>query len=61
MASVGRGYNEAEKITQGILQVLDDKNLKQKLIQEGYEQIKKYSWNKMAKETLQIYSNVTKT
>lgn len=49
------------KITQGILQVLDDENLKQKLIQKGYEQIKKYSWNKMAKETLQIYSKVIKT
>lgn len=49
---------DTEKITHGILQVLSDDNLKQNLIQKGYEQTKKYSWNKMARETLAVYSNI---
>ena len=42
----------AEKINK----VLSDEILKQKLITSGYEQIKKYSWQKMVGETLKIYS-----
>jgi len=43
----------AEKINQ----VLGDKSLSRTLVKEGFEQIKKYSWQKMAQETLQIYKN----
>jgi glycosyltransferase involved in cell wall biosynthesis len=42
----------AEKINK----VLSDESSRQKLIAAGYEQIKKYSWEKMAEETLKIYS-----
>ncbi len=35
--------------------VIVDKGLRQNLISRGYEQIKKYSWQKMAEQTLQIY------
>lgn len=38
-----------------IQEVLDDKKLRNKLIKKGYTQIKKYSWEKMAKETLEVY------
>ncbi len=34
-----------------------DNSLREKLIRAGQEQIKKYSWEKMAKETLEIYEN----
>jgi glycosyltransferase involved in cell wall biosynthesis len=44
-----------EKFANGILHVLDDKNLQQDLIAKGYQQIRKYSWEKMSKETLAIY------
>lgn len=43
-------------IANQIKKALLDKDLRKKLIQKGFEQIKKYSWEKMAKETLKIYS-----
>ncbi len=43
----------AEKINQ----VLANYALRQKLISAGFAQIKKYSWEKMAKDTLEIYGN----
>ena len=36
--------------------ILSDDRIKKALIQKGLEQIKKYSWQKMAEETLKIYS-----
>lgn len=39
----------------GIMKILEDKNLKNDFVEKGYEQIKKYSWDKMARETLQVY------
>lgn len=48
---------DARIFAEGILTVLDDKILKQRLIEKGYEQIRKYSWEKMAGETLSIYLN----
>jgi len=45
----------AEKINK----VLSDKSSRQKLITAGYEQIKKYSWQKMAEEILKIYIEKT--
>lgn len=38
--------------------VLDDKKLRDQLIKAGYAQSKKYSWSKMAKETLDVYKQV---
>lgn len=38
--------------------VLLDNKTKKALIQKGYEQIKKYSWRKMAKETLEVYKEI---
>lgn len=50
---------EIEKeIVNAIEKVLKDDVLKNKLITAGYEQIKKYSWEKMAKETLEVYKNI---
>ena len=42
-------------IAQQISLVLDDKKLRTQLIKSGYDQIKKFSWRKMAEETLTIY------
>jgi glycosyltransferase involved in cell wall biosynthesis len=47
-----------DDMTNSILKITTDKELRKKLIEKGYEQIKKYSWEKMARETLVIYSNV---
>ena len=46
------------KIVEGIREVLEDENLRNDLIKKGYEQIKKYSWKKMARETLEVYKSI---
>jgi glycosyltransferase involved in cell wall biosynthesis len=48
----------ADNFAQGVLKVLADKNLQQNLIDKGYQQSRKYSWEKMARETLDIYKQV---
>lgn len=44
----------AEKISQ----VLSDNRIKKALIQKGFEQVKKYCWDKMTKQTLEIYKEL---
>lgn len=39
-------------------QIIDNQELREKLKIKGQEQIKEYSWDKMAKEILEIYNNV---
>ncbi|GAG64156.1 unnamed protein product, partial [marine sediment metagenome] len=34
--------------------VLNDKQLREKLIKKGLEQVKKFSWEKTAKQTLRL-------
>lgn len=41
-----------------ILKVVNDDSLKQELKKQGREQIKKYSWEKCARETLNVYNKV---
>ena len=50
----------AKNFAEAIMKVLADKNLRLQLTEKGYQQIKKYSWNKMASETLSIYLNTEK-
>ena len=38
--------------------IAEDDNLRQKLQEKGYEQVKKYSWKKMARETLELYTKI---
>ena len=40
--------------------VINDQELRERLIKKGYIQSKKYSWEKMAKETLDIYKMALK-
>ncbi len=47
-------------IADKIKEVLD-KTTRQNLIKNGYIQVKKYSWEKMAKETLAVYNKVLET
>ena len=49
--------NEEDMITK-ILQVLSDNELRNDLVSKGYEQVKKFSWEKCAKETLLIYTQI---
>ena len=47
-----------EDIAAGMQKVLEDKELRNTLIQRGYEQVKKYSWEKTARQVLNIYNEV---
>lgn len=42
-------------MTRAISEVLTDKNLREDLIKKGAKQVKKYSWRRMAEQTLAIY------
>ncbi|MDP1845313.1 MAG: glycosyltransferase family 1 protein [Candidatus Moranbacteria bacterium] len=45
----------AGEIAEAIEKALIDKELREKLISAGRRQIKKYNWEKMARETLKVY------
>lgn len=49
-----------EKIAEAIKILINDNNLRAKLIIKGFERVKKFSWEKMAGETLKIYNEALK-
>ncbi len=49
-----------EDMAEKINDVITDKKLREQLIVKGHKQIKKYSWRRMAEETLTIYQSVLK-
>jgi glycosyltransferase involved in cell wall biosynthesis len=46
---------DAQAMGKAIDEVLTDKNLLSKLVQNGQKQVQKYSWRKMAEQTLEVY------
>jgi glycosyltransferase involved in cell wall biosynthesis len=48
---------DAGDMAQNISNVLEKKEVRENLIKKGFIQIGKYSWKRMAKETLEIYNN----
>lgn len=44
-----------DEMARKMAQILLNDGLRKKMINKGFEQIKKYSWEKMAKETLEVY------
>lgn len=49
--------NKPEQITDAIRKILVDKDLKQKMTKDGFENIKKFSWEKCARETLDVFNS----
>jgi glycosyltransferase involved in cell wall biosynthesis len=47
-----------DHLAMGIQKVLSDKNLCDRLIKSGFQQVKKFSWEKTAAETINIYRKV---
>ncbi len=45
-------------IAAAMKKIIEDENLRQELIKKGFQQVKKYSWEKMARETLAVYNNI---
>ena len=52
--------NSPEEMAEKMKLVLTDKKLYNELRENGFKQIKKYSWEKMGKETISIYENILK-
>lgn len=50
-----------KEIFRAIIKVLSEESLRKKMIAGGREQVKKYSWKRMAKQTLEIYKKVFET
>lgn len=51
---------DENNIAQSIKNIFENENLRQELIEKGYSQVKKYSWRKMARETLNLYHKLLK-
>lgn len=49
---------DPRSVAETIEKVLTDKNFRDSLIQKGFVQSKKYSWKRMAENTLAIYNNL---
>jgi glycosyltransferase involved in cell wall biosynthesis len=52
--------DDVEAIADAMLQLSQDEALRQKLIAAGYENLKRFSWEKAAKETLSVFEEVNK-
>lgn len=57
-AAVYFNGEDIKEIAQAILQVISNNSLRENMRKQGYLQIKKYSWQKCAQETLEIYNQV---
>jgi glycosyltransferase involved in cell wall biosynthesis len=51
---------DKQDMTLTILKVLENQNLRKKMIKKGYEQVKKFSWGRCASDTLAIYYKAKK-
>lgn len=50
-------HSSTEDITQGIIQCLTDKRLREELINEGIKRVESFTWERTARETLQVYND----
>jgi glycosyltransferase involved in cell wall biosynthesis len=53
--------NDTKDMAAKINEVLTSKKLRDSLIEKGYEQVKKYSWKRMADQTLDVYEKALKS
>lgn len=49
---------KTEEIVQGIGKVLNDRRLRERMIKEGLKQINKFSWEKAAKQMVEVYKSI---
>lgn len=50
--------SDIDDISSGILSVINDENLRNQLIEKGLKRAKDFSWEKCAKEHIEVYTNV---
>ena len=51
---------DVEEITRGLGEIINNQEKREDLINKGFTQVKKFSWEKTAKETLKAYETVAK-
>jgi glycosyltransferase involved in cell wall biosynthesis len=49
---------KAKDIARKIVQIIEDEKLREDLINKGFIRVKDFSWEKMARETLEVYQSV---
>jgi glycosyltransferase involved in cell wall biosynthesis len=49
---------DEEEILKGMLALLENPDLRNRLIKRGYDNVKRFSWEKTARETLAVYQRV---
>ncbi len=49
---------DVDDIRGKLKEILEDKYLREELVKKGFEQVKKFSWEKCANETAQVYRNL---
>lgn len=52
--------SSTEDMARAIADIISDDTLRNSLIKKGYQQVEKYSWKKMAEQTLEVYNNTLK-
>jgi glycosyltransferase involved in cell wall biosynthesis len=52
---------DPQDIARAIKKIMSDGKLRREMIKKGFKQVKKYSWQKMAKETLVLYNRIGKS
>jgi len=57
-AAVYFNGEDIKEMAQTILQVISNDNLRENMKKQGYLQVKKYSWQRCAQETLEVYNQV---
>jgi glycosyltransferase involved in cell wall biosynthesis len=45
---------DAEEISAALMKIFQDKSLREKMIEKGYENLERFSWEKCAEETLEV-------
>ena len=53
-----KNTENAEDIAEGLIQVIYDQEYRRKLIDSGYQRIKRFSWRKAARDYLSAYKEV---
>ena len=51
---------DTDTMATAINEVVSNESLRQELIKKGYTQLQKYSWKRMAEETLTVYQQALK-
>ena len=52
--------HDPEEIAKAMFAIMDSSSLRDELIQKGYERVQMFSWDKTARQTLEVYEEVYK-